>query len=93
MQAAVEGQAEGVAEEPHRAWSCSPGMPSSTAVPKDIVARSMPPGLVSSSQAHDTLVPCRTADAARFRASGVMKFSVPRSSRSPQRPQFDSESI
>ena len=56
------------------------------------VVRSMPSGPTGISHAHDTPTPWRTAPAARIRTSGVIRFNVPSSSSSPQRPQFESES-
>ena len=54
-----------------------------------VVDRSMSSG-TATSHAHDTLLPWRTARAAANRTSSVMWFSVPSSSSSPHRPQFDS---
>jgi hypothetical protein len=74
----------------NRAGMCSaPGM--SAARGHVVVDRSISPG-TATSQAHDTLLPCRTARDAASRTSSVMWFSVPRSSSSPHRPQFDSAS-
>jgi hypothetical protein len=57
----------------------------------DVVDRCISCG-TAISHAHDTLRPCRTARAAATRTSSVIRFSVPRSSSSPHRPQFDSVS-
>src|SRR6266567_3493312 len=65
----------------------APGM--SAAHGHVVVDRSMSSGMASS-HAHDTLLPWRTARAAASRTSSVMWFSVPSSSSSPHRPQFDS---
>ena len=67
----------------------APGM--SAAHGQDVVDRSMSCG-TDTSQAQDTLRPCRTARAAASRTSSVTWFRVPRSSSSPQRPQFDNVS-
>ncbi len=72
------------------AGMCSaPGM--SAARGQVVVDRSISSG-TATSHAHDTLLPWRTARAAASRTSSVMWFSVPSSSSSPQRPQFDSVS-
>ena len=83
-------------EKPQRrsAWKAA-GMfsaPGMSAVHGHVVVdRSMSPG-ATTSQAQDTLLPCRTARAAANRTSSVMWFNVPSSSSSPHRPQLDSVS-
>ena len=47
------------------------------------------PGLVSIDRLHEMVRPSRTDAAAFRRTSGVMKLSVPSSSSSPHRPQFE----
>jgi hypothetical protein len=81
-------------EKPQRrsAWNrtgmfSAPGM--SAAHGHVVVDRSISPG-TAISHAHDTLLPWRTARDAASRTSSVMWFSVPNSSSSPHRPQFDS---
>src|SRR3954468_15011663 len=83
-------------EKPHRrsAWNragmfSAPGI--SAAQGHVVVDRSISPG-TATSHAHDTLLPWRTARDAANRTSSVMWFSVPSSSSSPHRPQFDSVS-
>ncbi len=84
-------------EKPQRRslWNAATGMFSapgiSAAHGHDVVDRSMSSG-TATSHAHDTLLPWRTACAAARRTSSVMWFSVPSSSASPHRPQFDSVS-
>ena len=47
-------------------------------------------GVLASSSAQLTVTPSETSAAAAAETSGVTKFSVPRSSSGPQRPQLDS---
>nr|BFE73616.1 hypothetical protein GCM10020092_069170 [Actinoplanes digitatis] len=84
-------------EKPQRrsAWKATTGMFSAPGMSAAhgcvVVDRSMSSG-AATSHAQDTLLPWRTARAAASRTSSVMWFRVPRSSSSPHRPQFDSES-
>ncbi len=84
-------------EKPHRRSSRNPGAgmfsaPGMSAAHGHVVVdRSISAG-TAISHAHDTLLPWRTARAAASRTSSVMWFSVPSSSSSPHRPQFDSVS-
>src|SRR5579864_1579006 len=57
-----------------------------------LTVRSKPTDPVGTSQLHETVVPSLTVATAFLRTSGVIRFSVPRASSGPHRPQLESES-